>query len=183
MTTVILRPNANYGVPSGYGNWSYTTSVAPYQDVDEVAADDGTTEWERTASVTECCYLCGIPDLPADVGSINKITSVIRGYSTGTKSTKEPYAYATHHFAFYIGGVVYKGIGYKQQAGYTTSQEDWATNPNTGSAWTISVINNLIIGATADNVACDSSVFSRVTQLYIIVDYNVLVSGSGAILI
>lgn len=157
MATEILRPNA-VGL---LAQFTASPAVPNWQNVDEVYADNNTTwNYSSYASYRDL-YNISEPTFP-DAAPINKVTLYAR-------------------CRYYTPGTNYKGYyGLKSGAtedwgtvvsfgGWTTYSRVYATDPNTGSAWTKAAIAALQIGVKVYTTEPGLGI----TQIYVEVEYVV----------
>ena len=161
MATGTLRPN---GAGDETNLFPYPdTGEANWEDVDEEVADDNATYVK--SGTADANWRRDLYNLPAHSGSgtINKITVYARAYTYNPSQTGLK-------IAIKIGGTVYESSEITPSSGsYTTYSNEWADNPNSGSAWTWDDIDNLQIGVNARRT---NSYGTRITKVYVEVDYT-----------
>ncbi len=159
MATETLRPNSDGSI-----ELTRSTGSSSYALVDDTGAGDGDSTYVYRS--TEDGYardLYGIPSLSGSVDSINSITVYARTRSTITGGLSKR-VIKTH-------GVEYDGGLRSDNPSYVLGGRQWATNPNTGSAWTTQEITDLQIGV-ALKLPTGTGGDVRCTQVYVVVDYE-----------
>lgn len=158
--TLTLRPNA----AGDETNLSVHGAANNYQAVDEETPDySGTYVYHGQSDKSYITDLYNIPDITI-AGNITGITvyylaKVLNGFGT-TRAWSQ----------IKTGGAVFTGTTHLLGTSWTLYSDTWATNPNTGLAWTQVDINNLQIGIKLyeDIGSGDASC----TQLYAVVIYD-----------
>ncbi len=171
--------------PSGSGVYSDSTinGTAPaatrWQSVDEVVADDNTTDvYVEGAGVS--CTRTDSYQLDNFVSPYAIINSVTLYYRVKPRNTS--YGNASSQAFLYIGGTKYKDdIRYGVEDTWATYSKVWNTNPAIGGDWTSSAIDSMEIGVELHSTYSayygnNSSAYC--TQMYIVVDYDPLVLPS-----
>ena len=160
----ILRPNAQ-----GY-NFSGSISLVPgtgeeaWEDVDEVSPDGDTAYLWNSGKTT---YRTGWFALPAHSAS-GTITNVTVKAVVGAQ---EAPSQASLKLGVYIGSTEYLGSAKTVAQSYVEYTESWTTNLNTSSTWTWTDIDNLEIGFSIRGVSPDLYRRTKVTQIWVVVDY------------
>lgn len=184
MTIANLKPNAA-------GDLTELTPYpgageANYQNVDDstggspplYGSDGDSTYNSNEASspnnVKEDLY--NIESLPAGVASITnvKVYTVARRYSAGGS----PYS-GNLYIVIKTGGTEYQSDSKMLLSSYTFSNYSWATNPQTGVAWTIADVNALQVGASLQatfGADPNQANHPRLTQVYVEVTYDPIVA-------
>jgi len=162
MATETLRPNAAGDetnipsvVPSGAEHWSTVDEETSDEDTSYVNPGFSTNDWYRD-----------LYNLPAHTGSgdINSVTVYARARA-GTAPTQ-----TNLKIACKTNGVAYEGSELTIPASYANYSQQWATNPNTGGAWTWGEIDALQIGISMRRST--SSYGTRCTQVWVEIDYT-----------
>lgn len=157
--TLILRPSA----AGTYTQLSVNTG-SNYNAVHDESSDSDST-YVYTTSTSSRYDTYNIPDTTLSGLTIQSITVHI--VARGTSISYDGYARPT----ILIGGTRYYPSNYidltTSYAEYTNS---WTTNPNGGSAWTWTDINNLEIGVQM--YASVSGYQTRCTQVWVEITYN-----------
>jgi hypothetical protein len=181
MATEILRPNAN-----GNANYAgqYPASGEHWDKVDEASADeDATYLWSPyTGSFPKELF-----NLPAHSGSgdINKITVYCRCKAEDGATPD----WASIQILCRTHDTDYGADAQTVTTSYVNYSKEWATNPNTGSAWTWDEIDALQIGTKlrAAESTPNPNYETRCTQVWVEVEYEEAAtpktsadSGSGA---
>ena len=166
-----LYPNADGTYSQWNGNGG---SCSSYTCVDESSSDGDTTYIFDDSGViqTETYNLSNLD--ATSLLSIDNITVIItiKCYPNGGNCTTD-----TDGFVIYTYSTIYL-----EQATTVTSEtyiersNTWATNPNTGLAWTVSEVNSLEVGVR-DSDAASLQQF-RVTQIRVEVTYQSIIVGS-----
>ncbi len=158
MPIVTLRPNADHYVTLT----KYPTSLSnAYEAVDEETANDDTDY--IYANGTSGYGIFELTDPSVSEGEINNVT--VKAKIKAVSGTNYYYIYIKVNGTYYNGGQVYYGY-----STYTEVSHSWATNPNTGQAWTWTDIQNLIAGVKL--AVGNSSSQGRCTQIWVEVDYT-----------
>lgn len=168
MSTAILRPNAAGDECNIQGEIG---AACPnhYQNVDEVIHDgDATLVYQVNTIYFRDLY--HLQDHTSETGVINSVT--VFGYvrnSTGIGYTVK--------FAIKTGVTAYNGADQADTgtANYVLKSEAWATNPQTGVAWTWADIDALQAGISLKSATAGDG--ASCTQLYVEVDYTTFFSG------
>lgn len=158
MATEILRPN---GAGDETGIQNVTGAATHWQAVDESVADDATTTVHHDTDNTSGRDLYAIQSTAVGAGTVNSVTIFIRFEgTTGWSKT-----------AIKTNGTVYESSQLSSGGDETWSTQSvaYATNPNTGIAWTWSQIAALQIGARNFRSATQQG---RITQIYAQIDYT-----------
>ncbi|MDD5006415.1 MAG: hypothetical protein PHS33_07975 [Candidatus Omnitrophica bacterium] len=161
MATVTLRPVAdlvNYGMKDqDFGNTDL------YSVVDEVVADDG--DYITTAAISgeEYYVLWQFGSHGIAAGStINSLTIYVRHNDVSIGSVNI-YIYSNTS-----GG---DSEVLSITMAYTTHSLTYNTNPLSSSAWTVSDLN-LLCSSSNELMAGVSTIYSNISQYYIVVDYT-----------
>lgn len=157
-TTLTIRPNAA-GDSTG---WTANGDTANYLCVDEASSDEDTTYVSCTLQNKEDLY-----NLEAHTTQTEAISNV-RVYTRAKLA-----AAGDDQITIEVktGGTVYSGTTVSLTTTYADYYSDWATNPQTGSAWTWAQIDALQAGFSSVKVG---SAFpgERATQLYVVATYS-----------
>jgi len=171
MPTETLRPNAAGDatelVPSTAPNWECVNEAVANGDTDYVRNDAENT-YERD--------LYNIPDTAIPAGStINSVTVYWTARKVAVPSTRAIAGYSS----IKTEGIIYEGSVQALTNSYVEYNTAYATNPNTGVAWTIAELNALQIGIYLGNYYLDDLHFAygRCTQVYVIIDYTAAAGG------
>jgi hypothetical protein len=162
-------------VPSNVGNYNNWSGVPTNTDAGKVSAvltNDSDTSYVSTSPVAIQTFVVANAGVPAG-STINSVTlfAVARALS-GTPNIKLRIEKGTS------AGSQFDSPANTLNSSYQTYSLSMATNPFTGSAWTISEVNSWTsrFGVYKSN----SSGTARVTQLYVVVNYTPT-SASGQI--
>ena len=162
MATATLRPNAA-------GDKTELTTQFPasgehWDKVDEAVTDEDDT-WVRGGANENQIDLYNLESLPGGVGAISNVALAIRARRS---SASAGVSLILHIIK--TGGTEYQhpGGNWSPTTSYDTLSRSWATNPQTGVAWTVDEVNALQAGVLTSNGAMTS----RVTQVYIEVTYT-----------
>ncbi|MFA6307098.1 MAG: hypothetical protein WC639_04815 [Patescibacteria group bacterium] len=160
--------------PSGAGDETNIDNQDPAADshfdkVDEVVADDATTNvYTLSASWLRDLYALG--NNVSGQGIIKYVKVYARGYAGGVP------VQPSLKIAIKTGGTAYESDPFTlTYATWVTYSKTWATNPQSGVAWTWTDINNLQAGVSL--IQCKSgggaiTKVSRCTQVYVEVAYE-----------
>lgn len=155
-TTVIIRP-------SGAGTYSDATAVGAanrYDCVDETTANNDT---DYILSEGDCAYTTFTHTSAGLTGSETissvQVTIVAKDDYGGDATVNKP--------VLLISGNVYSGGEFSTLGSYGAQSYTWTVNPNTGTAWTKTVIDAMQIGYySCGYVPC------RCTQIYATITYT-----------
>ncbi len=167
--TETSRPNA---VGDETGLTPYPgTGEANWQDVDDVTSDGDTTYVESQSST----YLEDLYNLPNHVSGSGVINYVrvyfVAKHLRGTDPANQASAYA--HIK--TNGVERNGTAVTLTGSYASYSYQWNNNPQTGSPWTWTEIDNLQAGVGmqyAFTRGATKTRYSRCTQVYVEVSYT-----------
>ena len=168
MTIETLRPNGS-GHSGGSTLVQYPASGNRYDKVDEATHDSDSTYIESASTYHGAgdWITFALPAHSVGSGTINKMTVFIicRGIANGGAgqyydSFEHIYTHSTHYGA--------TSNGQRTNTTYESTSFEWATNPNTGLAWTWAEIDALEIGFNLGGAAW----LGRCTQVYAEVDYT-----------
>ncbi len=154
--TTTLNPSADVAAnissvfPSSYAHWQ------------ACASNDDDTSYAYTTSGSYQNDRYALPDL-ALTGTINSVTINIMARATASPTR------AGARTLIRTNGTNYLGTDIILTTGYATYSTAYATNPNTGLAWTWTEINNLQAGVSLRRSG--SGIASRATYVWIVVDY------------
>jgi len=159
MLTETLRP---MGVGDATEIPSADPDVVHWQNVDEAEADDGATtvygepvDWVRD--------LYAVENSGVGAGTISKIVVYAR-WNGGTNSPEQNSTrICIKSGATEVNGTEYMEVGFS----FITRSEEWATDPDTGEAWTWEAIDALQIGASIRRPKVGAG--PNVTQVYVVV--------------
>ncbi|MFC1949220.1 hypothetical protein ACFLW0_03505 [Chloroflexota bacterium] len=165
-------PSTEIMRPTGAGDETTIESQVPasgahWDKVDEVTSD-GDSNYVYTYSYygdwTEDLYQ--IADHSTGTGVIN----YVRVYAVARHEASTP---GDNNFRIHIktNGVEYNGTELQTTTSYVTYSYDWTNNPQTGSAWTWTEIDNLQAGVSL--LRAKNKVDTRCTQVYVEVNYTV----------
>jgi hypothetical protein len=158
MATVTLTPNANSAVNSS--GWPDNGPA----DYTRMLTNDGDTTniYTPTANSTVTYPTNGAGLTTETVNSV-AVSAYFRPL--------DPNVDATTQMVLYIGGTIYTSptqtINTPTPSVYSLLTYTWATNPATGTAWTIAALSGMEIGIRKVN-----TVGERCTQIYAVVDYS-----------
>jgi len=160
MATETLRPNAA-------GDSTDFTSQVPasgshWDKVDEASADDDTTyiRADPNGGAFSGRDLFNLP-APSSSGQINSVTMYIRAITNIWGDCRGQLRTYSINYSF-------PGAAWRPAA-WTTINNTWITNPNTGNPWTWQEIEDLQIGASG---FAGAGQWVQVTQAYIVIDYT-----------
>jgi flagellin-like protein len=162
--TVLLRPSGDTS-DNHLGTYGASTH---YQCVNQVSPDGDTTYvYAITTSYwTDDTY--DLPNLGFTSGTINYITIHAVARTTGYGLTQ--LSLTTHGHEY--DGSENPGYPFPLTPGWLEYTAVWATNPSTGTTWTIQEINDLLVGCSLYENTGDA----RCTQVYIEIYYTPPVS-------
>jgi hypothetical protein len=154
MALQTLRPNAA-------GDKSqFSCSGTPH----EAVSDQSDTTYIYKGGSSNLTHLFNIPSMNA-ASAIAKITVYARAKQTDLSD------------GIYIE--IKDSLGHTNSSArmnisdsWVTKSKEWATNPETTSAWTDEEINGLQIGVTGASVLYGASGYIQVSEIYIVVDYT-----------
>ena len=152
--TEILRPNSSVAI-----NMARIPGLPNYGCVDEAVADEDTSYVYTTAPN----YVTDRYGLPASSG-----TGDINSVRVYHRSKREDWETGGSRPLLIISSTDYIGTLVLLSTGYATNYTEWATNPNTSSAWTWDDIDALQVGIALYG---EDGTYVRCTQLYVVVDY------------
>lgn len=162
MPTHTVRPNGagtfTTWTPSSGSNW---------QCVDESSADEDTTKLTNTGSGSYDTY-AHTAGTPSSI-TISNFSITYRSKSSITNGLNAA-------AIVIVDGNVYSGSFTLTSTSYANYSYSWATNPDTGVAWTTSDINNCEIGFLG---AVGGGVTGSTTQVYGTVTYEDAPSGTS----
>jgi len=159
-----LRPTGDGDETTIEGVYPITPSTH-WDKVDDVTSD-GNNTYVRTLSSTAWTEdLYQIANHSTGSGQIN----YVRVYAVASHETSSP---LQNNFRIHIktNGVEYNGTELTTTTSYTTYSYDWNTNPQTGSAWTWTEIDNIQAGVSLTRAK--NNVGTRCTQVYVQVNYT-----------
>lgn len=163
MAVETLRPNAAgdetnlVPIPgTGEANW---------EDVDEAVTDEDTTYVRYGLAA----WKKDLYNLPAHSGSgtINSVTVYARCRANGS-----PIVQTSAIIRCKTNGTVYEGNEITVTTSYVNYSKAWATNPNTGSAWTWTEIGALQIGVGLRRWGSSGGTHTHCTQVWVEIDYT-----------
>ncbi len=174
MATETLRPNA-YGDETNLDYYDGSLHDADqdynYLQVDEETPDEGSTRVQsKTSDNNWYRDLYNIENHSVGSGTINKITVYAR-----CRNSQETPDQASLKIVAKSGSTIDESSEKTiDHAGYPYSNysEEWATNPDTGSAWTWSEIDDLQIGVNMRRSDSSNPYYTACTQVYVEVDYT-----------
>ena len=157
------------------GAWSPNSGTTRWDKVDEVSSDGDTTYIQNTTSSTSDQVIMGYNNSAFSIsGAITNVTVVVRAKKAGTSTS------ATRR----IQGVIrmktsgsdvdyianYQALG----TGYSNYSFSWASNPQTGVAWTWADLTSSAVGSMVGfgvkaYTTPSATNYPRATQIYIIV--------------
>ena len=159
MATVTLYPNAA-------GDLAQLTLVGAATHWEALLTSDGDTsyvsaEWNQQTELIDLVNL----DNPSLSGTITNVSvhTVLRKTNTG-----DTWAY----IYMKTGGTTYANGNYSLTQSYADYENSWATNPQTGVAWTWANIDALQAGISLKNMNPVPSTDPRCTQVYVVVTYT-----------
>ena len=185
-TVEVLRPNAA-GDVCGISGQVGAACPDHYLNVDEVVPDDDTTYVFGSAWAPP-------PTNPSDLYNIENsgvgagVITNVAVYGRFKDNADDRYRGATSYFWIKTGGAQYRSGGYPQLGDWSDFYRNWATNPQTGVAWTWADINALQIGLSLFNPQRASGVDwigknASATQMWVEVTYTPQVGGSQVIIV
>lgn len=171
MPVETLRPNANgdlvqlYVYPSDGIHWNKVSDVVPDDDASYVHRYGGTTgtsydSYQLTDPVAGIAVITNV-----------RVVARVRRIAMNPSGTY----HTTIGLGLRINGANYYSNYNTSSNSYVTIAKDFATNPNTGSAWTVADVNALqaFLGLGFYNMALwqGGLISGRCTQLYVEVTY------------
>jgi hypothetical protein len=141
-------------------------SGANWDKVDE-ATPDGDTTYVQSTYFDYLEDLYQIANHTAGTGQINYVTVYMVAKAQSGRTDPDGYVQIK------TNGVEYNPIPVNIATTYTTYSYQWANNPSTNTTWTWSEIDNLQIGVGLMR-SQPSAQYSRVTQVYAVVNYTPL---------
>jgi len=126
--------------PDGAGSITNLTASgcgSNYQCVDENLSDDDATYVER-ASNSYRTDVYSLANTGVGSGTIDSVVVHCRTRKTKNNGNVQP--------TLYVSSTEYNGTARSLTTSYVDYSQVWSTNPNTGSAWTWTEINNLQAG-------------------------------------
>ena len=162
MATLTLYPN-------GAGNSSILTPAGDtpnWKCVDEVGSIDSDTTYVYRAGGLGA----GLDLYTIDASGVPS-GAIIRNVRSVNYSKRAGLGGGTTKAAIRIGGTTYLGVSKSLSTNYSAAVTftDWATNPNSGVAWTVADMSSLEVGVEAAPGVADA----RVTSVRIIITYTV----------
>lgn len=165
--TITYRPNAAgdetnlFQQPASGANWD---------KVDEAVSDNDTT-YVQTNKGPWLEDLYNITDHSTQTagGSINYVKAYMVSRATANITQTSAYVHTK------TNGTVYNGPSENMTTSYATYSYQWATNPQTGSAWTWTEIDTLQTGAglrRALRTGASGNRYTRLTQVYTEVNFD-----------
>jgi hypothetical protein len=157
--TETLRPNASgtYTQCAGFGD------SPNYRCVDDVTPDEDTTYvWPGVGGLRRDTY--ATEDSGVGTGTINSVTLYFRARLAGSCPTHTASTQLLTH------GTLYPGANVTLTGSYADYSTVYTTNPNTGSAWTWTEVNDMEIGIGITGCSPGNEPF--VTQVWAVVDYS-----------
>lgn len=131
-----------------------------YLCVDEGNPDEDATAVNRAAN-SYATDVYSLEDPPGTSGSINNVTVYCRARKHQSQGSVRP--------TVYFNATEYNGAEQDLTTSFSDYSHEWATNPNTGSAWTWSEINALQAGASIKGQ--NSNFPAYCTQVWVEVSY------------
>lgn len=172
MPVATLRPNANgdlnglYVYPSDGIHWNKVSDVVPDDDATYVHRYGGTTGTSYDSYHLADLGLAGV--VITNVRVVARVRRIAMNPS-GTYPT-------TIGLGVRVSGLNYYSNSSVSSNSYVTIARNFATNPNTGSAWTVADINALqaFLGLGFYNLALwqGGLISGRCTQLYVEITYT-----------
>ena len=160
MPTLTLRPDSNGSENEAY---QYPDSASHYDKVDEEVSDGDTTYlWYDNNDPRDEYFT--YPSSGLGDATINSVTvyAKVKRYNAG---------YAGFRVVIKVGGNAYGSDVKYASASYSDKSEEWTTNPDTGQPWTAEEVDALEAGVSFNGVG-NGCLWSRVTQVWIVVDYT-----------
>lgn len=164
MATEILRPNAAGDETNIHQQ--YPNSTYHWDKVDEETADETTFVYDSTQDDVYYRDLYNLPAHSVGSGTINSITVYAR--AKGASSINQ----ASLKIALKTNGTPYESSEIQVTGSYDNYSEQWDTNPATELAWTWDEIDALQIGVAIRRCYTGIGYSTRVTQVYVEVDYT-----------
>jgi hypothetical protein len=159
--SMTIRPNA----AGSSTELTPAPAVANYLNVDDVIADDHTTDnFTFSTSVVTDTY--AMTNHTTESGVITGITVQCRIMKTGNSSTDGFFAPAIKTIGSPIRNPAYRYIPYNYWGEYTTT---WASNPTTSVAWTWTEVDNVECGISFYLQYANAAAIC--TQIYAVVNY------------
>lgn len=162
MAIEILRPNAA-GDEENISNVTGDGVGTHYTTVDEETPDDDTT-YVRNKNTAYERDLYNIADNSAGSGTINSVTVYARCKGTLIEQASLKIAIKSTS--------AHESAEKTITTDWANYSEQWATNPDTGSAWTWDEIDGLQIGISIRESSTQDWKYTYCTQVYVEVDYT-----------
>ncbi len=165
------------GDNSATGTWTITGAASRWQAVSEVAADDATTIITGTA-IGNALFNFSAFTVPAG-STITNLTVYYRASKAAAQASNI-------RASIRVNGTNYDttdaGVNPSQTPTYTSYSFAYATNPNTGAAWTVADINGTGVNPLQAFGVYSSDIAPTpyVTQVYAVVTYT-LPNGAPAL--
>lgn len=155
------------------GAWTPNAGTTRWSQVDEAAADDNTTYIQNTTSNTNDQVILEYTKSAFSItGTITSVSVVVRARKATTGTMRIQGVLRVKDLSSVDADSIssYSNLS----TSYDTYQFDWATNPQTGLAWTWNDLTTTAVGSlTGFGVKAytgpSSSQYPRVTQIYLLV--------------
>lgn len=164
MATVTLRPTSDYAQYPTNRSILYEVPKGDtifYDKVNETTPDEGATRNECLQSNKADAYVdYGFTSTGITAGTITDVTITARYAQSSDKMWLQPRIEQSYYGTRYT----------KSDTSYTNQTWSFSTNPDTGSAWTWTDINNLVAGIGFGRDTTKGS--PAITQFYLVVTYT-----------
>ncbi len=166
MTTTTLRPTGESTPGTHWAIGGSSPAATRWESVDEAVADDGTTTIvvstpAQAGYITDVSFAAsGLHPLTV----INSVTAYWRGQRVGAGTPDNTDLRVN-------GTVVVNDHDFGADYAYHDKSHAMAAVPG-GGAWTVADVDAITVGAGPSNHA--SGAGNQITQIYIVVDYDVL---------
>ena len=174
MATITLRPSAA-GDLTEVDN-QFPNSGEHWDKVDEETADDDTTYIYSSTSTTVKHDLYNLPSAPVGMAEISDVTV----WARCKKSTAD---FPLMNFTITLKtGTTHAGSSAKILSdSWGNFSNSWATNPETGVAWTVADINALQIGVSLKGTTTAPTQYTLCTQVWVVITYTLLEGLVGTV--
>jgi len=177
-----VRPNADISVPAGWSEFTSSGSVTAWDKVDESSADNDSTYIQNNNTtnpvIMDFSYTQAEP-----AGSITVKLYVRARKSTNSNTTRRI------NGVLRVNGTNYESARWDIPKSYGTNSWTWATNPQTGAAWTWSEIKQVAASGNLDGFGVkaydnySSNPLVRITQVYLTVEVTTPEGGPYSLIV
>ena len=161
------------------GAWSPNSGTTRWDKVDEVSSDSDTTYIQNTTSSTNDQVIMGYDKSAFSIaGVITNVTVVVRAKKAGTSTSSTRRIQGVIRMKTAGPDVDYIASYQNLSTSYSNYNFSWASNPQTGAAWTWADLTGSAAGSMAGfgvkaYTTPSSTNYPRATQIYIIVTVTV----------